>query len=64
MNQLLGQSETLRRRIDEEVSRSHKAVAGSSYARLQRERDPFDPESGALARALRLRPLLGRPPAN
>ena len=63
VDRLLGQSETLRRRIDDAATRSHKALAGSTYGRLQRERDPFDPEVGELARALRLRRLLGKPPA-
>ena len=56
---LLGEAETLRRDVDHAAAQSRKALARSHYARLRRERDPLDPETGALARALRLRRLLG-----
>jgi hypothetical protein len=61
---LIGQADALRRQIDYAVEQSRKSTLASSYATLKRERDPFDSEIGSLARALRLRRLLGSAHAN
>ena len=59
VDRLLGEAGALRRQMDREAAASRKALARSHYARLRRAPDPFDPELGSLARALRLRRLLG-----
>ena len=62
VDRMIGASETLQREIGREVEEARKAVARSYYAKLRREPDPHDPEVGSLARALRLRRLLGHLP--